>query len=210
MAKKDAAGNFMYDGQGRQIGFPMLRYSRVFNLEQIDGIADPSATSKIDQTPGAEASALEAARKVAGDWNDCPIEIIGSSACYSPALDKIRMPAIESFRTEASYYHTLFHECGHATGHGSRLDRAEVVKTSNFGSADYGKEELVAEMTAAFVSNVTGIMGQVEFEQSAAYLANWLKVLRDDHKMVIAAASAAQKAADWILRRNDAQEDESK
>jgi antirestriction protein ArdC len=208
--KKDAQGRVMYSDSGRPLGFPMLRYSRVFNAEQCEGLTLP-ATPEPAAVQDADEAHLESARQVADAWKDCPVQIIGTSACYSPSLDQIRMPAMESFDCKASFYHTLFHEMGHATGHGTRLDREGITaKDARFGSDVYSKEELIAEFTASFVGNITGILDQVQLENSAAYVANWLKVLKDDRKLIVAAASAGQRAADYILRDSAGQEDESK
>jgi antirestriction protein ArdC len=104
------------------------------------------------------------------------------------------MPQISVFKTPAAYYHTLFHEMTHATAHPSRL----YCKSGSRGES-YAAEELVAEIGASFLSNTAGILSEIEFENSAAYIAGWLKALKDDRKLIVQAASAAQKAADFIL-----------
>jgi antirestriction protein ArdC len=104
---------------------------------------------------------------------------------------------MEQFDMVEEYYCAAFHELAHATGHSSRLDRKEVTGCNPFGSEDYSKEELVAEMAAAYLCGVTGIE-QGTIENSAAYIQGWLKQLKDDRKLVIHAAAAAQKAADFI------------
>jgi antirestriction protein ArdC len=86
---------------------------------------------------------------------------------------------------------------GHSTGHSKRLDRKLDTDPKPFGSADYGREELIAEMAAAFLCGHVGIRPAV-IENQAAYLQGWLKQLKDDKRLVIAAAGAAQKDADWI------------
>jgi antirestriction protein ArdC len=85
----------------------------------------------------------------------------------------------------------------HSTGHSSRLDRKLDTAPKPFGSPDYGKEELVAEMSAAFLCSYAGIQPTV-IENQAAYLAGWLKQLKSDKKLVVSAAGQAQRAADWI------------
>jgi antirestriction protein ArdC len=119
----------------------------------------------------------------------CPITNGGLIAAYSLSRDRIEMPKISAFKTPAAYYHTLFHEMTHATRHPSRLNRNER----------YAAEELIAEIGAAFLANMAGILSDVEFENTAAYIAGWLKALKDDRKLIVHAASAAQKAADFIL-----------
>ena len=98
-----------------------------------------------------------------------------------------------------SYYSVLFHELAHSTGHASRLNRKEVTDPIAFGSHDYSLEEMVAELTAAFLCAEAGIDNTVE--NSAAYIAEWHKVLSADPKLFWIAAGRAQKAADYILGR---------
>jgi antirestriction protein ArdC len=106
------------------------------------------------------------------------------------------MPIKGAFTNVPNYYSTLFHELTHWTGHVSRLDR--LSKVAHFGNEEYSKEELVAEMGAAFLCAHTGIQNETE-SQSASYLASWIKVLKGDSKLALQAASSAQKATDYIL-----------
>ena len=119
------------------------------------------------------------------------------------------MPAPESFRSAEDYYSVLFHELTHSTGHASRLNRKGVTGTegewSPFGSQSYSQEELVAEMGAAFLCGQVGIVERT-IDNSAAYIKSWLERLKDDRKLVIYAAAQAQKAADFILNRQPAEE----
>lgn len=117
-------------------------------------------------------------------------------AYYRPSDDKINMPKPEAFVSEQEYYSTLFHEMTHATGHASRLNR--LSETAGFGSKDYSKEELVAEMGAAMLCGIAGIENKT-IDNSASYINSWLKVLRSDKKLLVSAGGQAQKAADLIL-----------
>jgi hypothetical protein len=119
-------------------------------------------------------------------------------ACYKPATDAVGMPDRERFESTESYYATLFHELVHSTGHRKRLDRGLDPRPPPFGSADYSKEELVAEMGASFLAAHAGI-SPATIEQSAAYIDGWRRKLRDDKKLVVQAAGAGQRAADHIL-----------
>lgn len=119
-------------------------------------------------------------------------------AYYSPAGDYVGMPNPESFRSGEEFYSVLFHELTHATGHTSRLNRSGIVDVAPFGSHTYSKEELIAEMGAAFLCGHAGIVDHT-VENSAAYVAAWLKRLRKDVKLVVTAAAQAQRAADFIL-----------
>jgi antirestriction protein ArdC len=121
----------------------------------------------------------------------------GQKAFYRPLTDTIHLPEKTRFASVEEYYSTLFHEHSHSTGHSSRLDRKLDTDPKPFGSADYGKEELIAEMSAAFLCSHAGIQPRV-IDNQAAYLAGWLKKLKQDKKLVISAAGQAQRAADWI------------
>ena len=105
------------------------------------------------------------------------------------------MPARELLASAEAYYATFFHELTHSTGHTSRVGRDGIMERHAFGDEDYSREELVAELGAAMLCGVTGISPAV-LNNSAAYLANWIRVLKGDSKLLVSAASAAQKAAD--------------
>jgi antirestriction protein ArdC len=105
------------------------------------------------------------------------------------------MPTFESFKSAASFYATAFHELGHWTGSKSRLDR-EYGK--RFGDRAYAAEELVAELTSAFLCAEFSIDGEL---RHAGYIQNWIELLKDDAKAFFTAASAAQKAADYLRSR---------
>lgn len=120
----------------------------------------------------------------------------GDRAFYLPSEDKIMMPPFEHFTSAPSFYATAIHELTHRTGHESRLNRDLSGK---FGDAKYAKEELVAEMGAAFVCQELGI--EYELENHADYLANWMSVIKEDNRAFFKAASLASKAADYLLEK---------
>jgi len=121
----------------------------------------------------------------------------GDKACYMPGMDLLKMPPRMAFGSAEGFYETLFHEMGHATGHASRLNRKEITGSIYFGSQDYSLEELVAELTAAFLCAEAGI-DQSVLENQAAYLQGWLEKLQKEPSAFITAAARAQKAADFI------------
>ena len=176
---------------------PLLRYYNVFNVEQCENI-DESKIPSIVMNP--DFDPIETCEATIANMPQRP-EIVhgGSRACYNPKDDKVGMPKKESFFNEQYYYSVLFHELGHSTGHESRLDR-KGFSMNFFGSESYSKEELVAEMTAAFLSAEHDIDRPV-INNTAAYIKSWLKVLKDDVKMVVIAAAQAQKAADFIMNK---------
>ena len=112
------------------------------------------------------------------------------------------MPKQETFDSEEHYYATLFHEMGHSTGSESRLARPGVTNPIRYGSHRYSQEELCAEMSSAFLLAEAGIDSGSLMNNSASYVASWVKALRDDKKLVVFAAAQAQRAADHILDRS--------
>ena len=179
---------------GEPAKIPVMRYYNVFNAEQIDGIEIPDAV-KFEPI---EFHPIEAAERIANRYAGGPaITHGGQQAFYRPGTDTIHLPDPTRFASSEEYYSTLFHEQSHSTGHSSRLDRKLDTAPRPFGSPDYGKEELVAEMSAAFLCSYAGIQPTV-IENQAAYLSGWLKQLKSDKKLVVSAAGQAQRAADWI------------
>ena len=182
---------------GKKKHIPFLRYSNVFNVEQCEGLEGklPEAPEKLDFQP------IELCERIVNGFDNPPTRIDGNDrAFYRPPTDELGMPTKDSFSSVEGYYATLFHEMTHATGHQSRLHRDEVVGTGMFGGEDYSREELVAEMGAAMLCGEAGISPET-IENSAAYLKGWLSKLRDDKRLIVTAASRAQKAADLILGR---------
>ena len=125
------------------------------------------------------------------------VEEDGSLAYYDPVRDVVRIPRPERFERRVDYYAVLFHELAHSTAHKSRLHRAWAGRLED---REYGQEELIAEMTAAFLCGQAGIFDQT-LDHSATYLQCWLKNLHGDHRLLVTAAAQAQKAADYILGR---------
>lgn len=188
------------DGKQRKGMF--LRSYTVFNATQIEGIQFPESATG----PALSADQRNAkAESIVAAMPQCPVIHYGrgSRACYRPTLDEIEMPPFASFESGESYYGTLFHELGHATGHASRLNRYSLTKHDNFDGQVYSQEELVAEMTAAFVGMEADLVGD-RHEQSAAYLDGWLSVLKakNHRRWIVQAASQAARAANFILGRN--------
>lgn len=186
----------MDEETGKVKRIPFAKYYSVFNISQCEGIEIKE--EKPDETlpefdPIAEAEAV---------WENMPnrptLAFGGNRACYSPQWDHIMMPNKEQFFVNTGYYETLFHEMGHSTAHKSRVGRKEIDNLSFFGSKNYSNEELVAELTAAFLCGHVGINQEVE-PNNISYIQGWLKKLTDEPDAFIRAAGKAQKAADYIL-----------
>jgi len=177
----------------------LLRFYRVWNLEQCEL---PQAV--IDKLPKVEThqhDPIEAVEKIIAGMPNPP-EIVrgGSKAYYSPLTDRITLPPRELFISAEEEAATETHELIHSSGHMKRLGREGICEAAPFGSPVYSKEELVAEMGAAYLCAEAGISNAV-VENQAAYVAGWLKKLRDDHKLLIHAAAQAQHAVDFVLNR---------
>ncbi|MBS1705493.1 MAG: DUF1738 domain-containing protein, partial [Armatimonadetes bacterium] len=185
------------DEKAREI--PLLRYFNVFNAEQCEGLSLPSLpairTSQNERNGRAEMLVrLMPAPPTIREG--------GSSAWYLPGSDLVQIPKIEHFSSSDLYYSTLFHELGHATGHESRLNRPGVTSHHRFGSGEYSREELVAELTAAYCGASVGLDDSL-VQDSASYIDGWLTVLGDDPKAMVVAAAQAQRAADCIAGKTE-------
>ena len=202
---KDEEGQDEDEGK-RGGGGVFARTFTVFNLDQIafgdSDEEDEEIRTKLEgkrEATVADDDATDAMIARYLDDNGPTLKHGGGTASYSPGEDRIAMPPVKTFDSADHYYATLFHEMGHSTGHASRLDRDGITNINFFGSHEYSQEELVAEFCSAYLCGVTGRDNSTIADQSAAYLANWLKVLKDDRKMLVVAAQRAQKAADLIL-----------
>jgi antirestriction protein ArdC len=176
---------------------PFLKRFTVFNTDQCENLP-PELTSAPKPVPeGVVLPHAEALIAATG----ADFRIGGDRAFYSTVHDFIQVPRPEAYFEPINWHRTALHELGHWSGHPSRLGRN---LSGNFGSALYAKEELVAEMTSAFVCASLGIVPTV---RHADYIGSWLEVLREDDRAIVRAASAASKAADYLLAfRPDADE----
>lgn len=174
---------------------PLLRYFNVFNAEQCEGLDLPEIPHPerlADHQRIARADLL-----VDSMPTKPTIRQGGRAAWYRPMDDLVNIPEIGKFDSPDSYYATLFHELAHATGHETRLNRKGVTEAIQFGSGEYSKEELVAELTSAFCCATVSLDNSL-IEDSASYIEGWLSVLKGDSKAVVIAAAQAQRAADFI------------
>jgi antirestriction protein ArdC len=189
----------MSDGTEKTSKPILLRYYSVFNLEQTEGIAD-----KLGLSSTARIADIDACEQIVSAMPNAPAREQSDRAWYRPSTDSVGMPPKSSFVGSEEFYSTLFHELTHSTGHRSRVGREGIEQLNTFGSESYSKEELIAEMGAAMLCGVTGISPAV-IENSAAYLQSWINRLRGDSKLLLSAASQAQKASDYILGKSSVQ-----
>lgn len=175
---------------------PLLRYYHVFNISQTEGI-DEKMIPKTDAFDH-DFEPVEEAESLINKWGDCPeIWKDCDSAYYDPRTDLVCIPNPRTFFNDHQYYSTLFHELVHSTGHKKRIDRHSKMKEHKFGSQDYSQEELVAEMGAAFLCGITNI-GKETIENNVAYIKGWIRTFKNDSRILIMAATQAQKAVNYI------------
>ena len=175
----------------------VLCYYTVFNVEQCDGLTLP----EIEQpTIAPEIDENEICESIVNGWEDRPALHLTSTteyrAYYRPSTDSVHMPARSRFVDAPHYYSTLFHELIHSTGHESRLNR---TFGDHFADELYSKEELVAEMGAAFLCAIAGIANERTDRNTTACIQNWISKLEEDNRLIVHAAANAQRAADCIL-----------
>ena len=190
-AKDDTAT----DEDGRT-PFVLCHYT-VFNVEQCDGLTLPEV---VQPTNAPEVDEDETCEAIVTGWDNRPaLHLTSATECrayYRPRTDSVHMPARSRFVDAAHYYSTLFHELVHSTGHESRLNR---TFGDHFGDELYSKEELVAEMGAAFLCAIAGIANEHTDRNTTAYIQNWISKLEEDNHLIVHAAANAQRAADCIL-----------
>ncbi len=185
------------DGTKEKEVIPLLRYYHVFEVGQCEGIKrkyEPETKKALDPVEEAE-------NIVKGyfDREACKLHVCESNeAYYSPSQDLVNVPQMAQYGVVGEYYSTLFHEMTHSTGHQSRLNRLQTGSLT-FGSEVYSKEELVAEMGAAFLIGKAGIDCQSAFRNSVAYLQSWSRKLREDKYLFVSAAGKAEAAVRFIL-----------
>ncbi len=184
---------------------PVARLYTVFNIQQCELPERLQPLLKIDNAVGADThQQIDACEQIMTTMPQRPTIQHGQArAYYRPSTDTVNMPARGLFAKVEHYYSVLFHELTHSTGHDSRLERATLRDLLAFGDTNYSKEELCAEMGAAYLCGVTGIVNET-VDNSAAYIQGWLSRLRNDKRLLIQAAAQAQKAADFILGKGKA------
>lgn len=184
---------------------PFLRYYNVFHIDDCEGIEPKWTKEQLND----EIKPDDKAQKVLDDYLAAQgIPLVnekGNRAFYRPSTDEIHLPLLEQFKDIAEYYSTAFHEATHSTGHPKRLNRISLeIGVAPFGSEDYSKEELVAEIGAASVLHELGMETSKTFRNTAAYIQSWIRALKNDKRMIVSAAGKADKAVDMILNRQPA------
>lgn len=186
------------EGNKKMVGIPFLQYYGVFHISQVDGVEplNLDELEEVDPIPEADEIITSYVDREGINYQ----EIASNEAYYSPLDDRVVVPMKSQFQNANEFYSTAFHELTHSTGHKSRLDRIHIGVAA-FGSEEYSKEELVAELGAAGMLNLLGIEIPETFKNSTAYIQSWIRALRNDKKMIVMASSKAEKAIAYILGR---------
>lgn len=203
----DKDGKPVLDSDGKIVTktVPVLKYFNVFHIDQCEGIK-PRHEAKVEQPEESKpaVSPLEVGENVIRGYVERSgvkfLTGVQDNAFYRPSADVISIPEISQYTHVAEYYSTAFHEMVHSTGHKSRLDRfGGSAGIAAFGDENYSKEELVAEIGSAAICNRIGIETATTFRNSVAYIQNWLAALKNDKRLIVSAASRADKAVCLIM-----------
>ena len=187
------------DAKGKKSSIPMLKYFLVWNVEQLDNYELPEKFKSIPENENN--SPIVSAQAIIDNFSQKPEIIVRKSdrAFYSPTNDTVTVPEMSQYSDAQNYYAVIFHELAHSTGHSSRLNRDEVMNNNAFASHAYSCEELVAELTSAFICAEIGLDNTSD--NSTAYIASWYKQLKSNPKLFWIASGKAQKACDYIMQR---------
>jgi antirestriction protein ArdC len=172
-----------------ELAKPIVTKAWVFNAEQINGVPELPKTEAVNLW-----EKMERAERIVRESGAKVEHVAGDRAFYAPLQDKIQIPERSQFKTADRYYATLLHELGHWTGHQDRLNRDLLNK---FGSEEYAKEELRAEIASMMVGAELKIGHDPE--QHVAYVDSWIKILTDTPFEIHAAAADAQKIFDYMM-----------
>ena len=182
------------DGTTEQKIYYFIKSFPVFNLDQTEGVPKKEIGPALDP----DRDIVEVCNSLLSRMPKPPaFRESGNSAYYMPKQDLVNLPPINTFRTTEGYVATKFHEYAHSTGHKARLNRPGIMEVAAFGGEKYSFEELVAELTSAYLCAINGIDNTLE--NSAAYIQNWLEVLKNDKTMLLKASGKATAAVEYIL-----------
>ena len=191
------------ESQGKVCTIPVLKYYHVYHLDDIEGIETKYGTD--EEKPKVQTvDPIEAAEDLMWQYvlREEKLTFVcdkpSNKAYYQPSFDKVVVPQMSQFKEVEEFYSTVFHEFTHSTMPTYRCNRKKENENAYFGSEDYSREELVAEMGSAMLCHIAGLNCEKAFKNSVAYLQSWLKALKNDPKMIVWASSRAEKAARYI------------
>jgi antirestriction protein ArdC len=193
---KDANGNPILDSNGdkKTYSFPTIKGFVVFSVDHLNWDLS-KYIPEMKQNP-----LLDSGESILKGYANCPEVVTSNKAAYSPTVNKLYMPTIGQFVSSNEYYQTLFHELVHSTGHMDKLNRQGVAQFDRFGSHQYSYEELIAEIGAGMLCELSGI--QMNVQNSQAYLNGWISKLESEPKWIFKAVNEAKKAVELILGRS--------
>ena len=171
-----------------------MKYYNVFHISDVEGV-EPL------EKPFSDVQPVENAEQLINDYVTREHinykEVVSDKAYYSPITDSVVVPTKKQYQNVNDFYAVAFHEINHSTGNKTRLNR--ITSVAAFGSHEYSKEELVAEIGSATLMNLLNLETSKTFRNTAAYIQSWLRVLKNDKKFIISAASKAEKSVNFIL-----------
>jgi len=188
-------------GSGKYQPFPSLFSFNVFSANQCDGLPEKYYPAIKDDDEVRDFTPVEACDEIIANYPDSPkvYHDQADSCHYRPSADEVHMVKPEKFISDEEYYSTFFHELVHSTGHKKRLAREGVTGLNFFGSHEYSKEELVAELGSTFLCAIAGIDRSEVIQNSASYISGWKSKLSDNEDWIVWAGSRSAKACDHIL-----------
>ena len=197
---KNDSGEYEIAVDGR---VPLLRYYRVFHERDVEGY-EPPKSNEPEFDESLNKVKIKTADDIIDDYCNTPrgprLVHQDRIPCYKPSLDYIVLPEKKQFISISKYYSTLFHEMIHSTGHADRLDRK--LNEGAFNRHSYSREELVAEIGAAYLSNVADLPEQ-DIDNHASYIQSWMHALKNNPKWIVWASSRAEQACRLILNEKD-------
>ena len=184
----------------------VLRYYHVFHISDTEGIESKQQKAQLADN----VQPIDKAEEIINGYitrPDAPKFHNGefsNNAFYRPSTDEVVVPMMAQYKDIEEYYSTAFHELTHSTAKESRCNRKGEQKTlARFGSKEYSREELVAEIGAAMLCNTAGLNGEKAFKNSVAYIKGWLEHLQNDNRAIVWAAARAEAAAKYILNEQN-------
>jgi len=182
------------DGTKEERVIHFVRSFPVFNFDQTEGVPKKEAGPALDPNR----DLIKVCNSVLSRMPNPPVyRESGGAAYYIPWEDLVNLPSLETFKTTEGYVATKFHEFAHSTGHESRLNRPGIMGVAAIGGEQYSFEELVAELTSAYLCAKNGIDNTLE--NSSSYIGHWLKALKNDKTMLLKASGKAMAAVEYIL-----------
>lgn len=188
------------DGTVKIKTIPLLRYYTVFHVSNVDGVEPRQIeTNQTEDFVPDEEAGKAFSEYLKRENIKLRHQDLSNEAYYSPSGDLIRLPKVEQFRSKGGYYATALHEAIHSTGAKNRLNRSGITEHNYFGSENYGKEELIAELGSAMLLAKFGLETDATLRNASAYIKSWTRAIKSDPQMIVSASGKAEKAVEFFL-----------